>query len=313
MQLLIAMTLQIRRLAISVFLGSLFVTLCMAKPTIQNDTSEVPFTFENGFLIVEAKIKDKIPVQVVLATGAEYSILDMGLMEKYKLNANYASDGPVRGKSTDSTYTFSIVSGVSVGGSKTKDLQMRLGSLTKVSQVAGREVFAALGADFFEGQIVQFDFKKSVIRFLPKSSAVKRKNKNDVSDAGVVLEMPERASNPYKKTFVVPNVGDVTINGKEIRLLLDTGKPTYLVLPSSSAKKVGFTPPSENEAARPVKADSLKLAGYEITNVAITLLAKGSSADQSVSDYGLVAGSGFLRNFLVTFDFQNKLVLLERV
>ena len=167
---------------ISLALLPLLVNLGNAKTTVDNGVTDIPFSFENGLVIVAAKIKGDIPVNVVLSTGIEYSIIDMALLDKYKLQASYASDGPVIGRPTDSTYNFTQVSGVSVGMSKLKDLSMRLGSMAKVNQATGREIFAALGADFFEGQIVQFDFKKRVLRFLAKSPVNAPKDKKEAPD-----------------------------------------------------------------------------------------------------------------------------------
>src|SRR5262245_27009613 len=209
-----------RKTLLSFFLLCLCVPLCAGQTT---DQDGIPFKLEKGLVIVDAKIKGNTPVQVVLSTGAEYSIIDTELMQKYKLQASYAADDMVAGRPTDSTFSFVQVSSVSLQGSKAKDLQMRLGSMKRVSDAAGVEIFGALGADFFNGQIVQFDFKKNLIRFLEKSPT-----KDDAAgdNAPIVLRMGEKANNPFKKTFVLPLVDGVKINGKETKLLFDTGRAT---------------------------------------------------------------------------------------
>jgi hypothetical protein len=187
--------------------------------------------------------------------------------------------------------------------------------MEQLSQIAGREIFAALGADFFEGQIVQFDFKKKVLRFLDKSPVDSKKDKNAVSDTSTsaILRMGEKATNPFMRTFLVPVVRDVTFNGKEAKLLLDTGRATSLAFSSSVAKNVGFTLPVENGAPREDKVSSLQLGKYEMADVPAMVYAKGTSAEKSLSKYGVVAGTIFLQNFITTFDFQNKVVILERI
>jgi hypothetical protein len=50
--------------------------------------------------------------------------------------------------------------------------------MASISNLVGQEIFAALGADFFEGQIIQFDFKNKVIRFMDKLPANLIDNKN---------------------------------------------------------------------------------------------------------------------------------------
>lgn len=296
---------------------TLLISLSMpfgAKPIVIANVSDIPFSFENGLVIVEAKIKGGVPVDVVLATGTEYSIIDGAMLDKYKLPAYYAADGPVTGRN-DSTYSYTKVSSVSVGDSKSKELDMRFGSMAQVSQAAGREIFAALGADFFDGQIVQFDFKKKTLRFLDKSPADAGKDKNTSSAAStsVVLRMAEKVSNPFKRTFAVPIVGDVTFNGQKAKLLLDTGRSTSLAFATSAAKKAGFTLPEEKGEPRADKVASLRLDTYEMVDVLVMIYAKGTGAEQSLSKYGVVAGTKFLQNFIATFDFRNKVVVLEPV
>lgn len=92
---------------------------CRANAPLQPVT-DLPFSLEKGFVIVEATIKRDVTVNVILGTGVEHSIMDPGLLQKYELSAAYTSDGPVMGRPTDSTYSFTMVSGVKVGDSKSK-------------------------------------------------------------------------------------------------------------------------------------------------------------------------------------------------
>jgi len=288
----------------------LFLLLCLFTISAAQtaDEVEVPFKFEKGLMIVDAKIKGDTPVKVVVATGAQYSIIDSTQMEKHKLQAAYAADDVVRGRN-DSTYTFVPVSGVSIQGSKSKNLQMRLGSMERVSEAAGTEIFGALGADVFEGQIVQIDFKKSVMKFLSKGPA---KDAKDASGkALVVLQMDEKESNPFKKTHVVPNVRGAKINGKEIKLLLDTGRVTTIALSAASAKKLGLTAPEENEQPRAEKV-SFEIAGQQIPDLPIAVFPKGTAAERTLGGHEAVVGTVFLKNFVVTLDYKNKTVTMER-
>lgn len=303
----------LRFLLSSILIASLG-TLCSARTGADTGVSEVPFAFENGLVIVEAKIKGNVPVHVVLSTGLEYSLMDDALMDKYKLAGYYAGDGLVRGTNTDRIYFFTKVPGVSVAGSKAKDVSMRYGSMSHINQAAGREIFCALGADFFEGQVVQFDFKKRVVRFLDKSPAKEMKDKSGPAnpDAPVVLRMGEKDPDRFVRTFYVPVVEDVTFNGQKVKLLLDTGRATCLAFSSSAAKKAGLAAPAENDPPREDKVKSLRLGEYELNDVPATLYAKGTNAEKSLGKYGAVAGTVFLQNFVTTFDFRGKVVVLER-
>lgn len=294
-----------RKILISFFISLSLFTICAAQTA---DQAEVPFKFQQGLLIVDAKIKGETAVQMAISTGSQYSIIDSEQMIKHKLQAAYAADDVVRGAPTDSTYTFVPVSSVSMQGSKSRDLQMRVGSMKRVSEAAGAEIFGALGSDFFEGQIVQLDFKKSVIRFLSKSPDTKGATGDN---APIVLRMGEKESNPFKKTFVTPNVTGAKINGKETKLLLDTGRATTIALSANAAKKAGLTAPEENEQPRTDKI-SLDLAGHQIAELPVAIFPKGAAGERSMGGHTAIAGSQLLKDFLVTLDFKGKTVILEK-
>jgi hypothetical protein len=293
-----------RKTLLTFFLLSLFASLCVAQTAAPDG---IPFKFEKGFMIVDAKIKGNTPVQFVISTGSEYSVIDNDQMGKHKLQSSYAADDVVTGRPSDTTYSFVPVSSVSLAGGKSRDLQMRMGSMKRISEATGAEVFGALGADFFAGQIVQFDFKNNVIRFLDKAPA------KDASggDAPIVLRMGEKASNPVRKTYVVPLVDGVKVNGKETKLLFDTGRSMAIALSAASATKAGLTAPEENAPPREDKI-ALDLAAQQIPDVPVAIVAKGPAGERSLNSYPAIAGSSFLREFLVTFDFKNKVVVLQR-
>jgi hypothetical protein len=296
------------RLALLMMLAMQSIAIAQAKPAV----NEVPFSLQNGFVIVEARIKGNVPVHVILATGTEHSITDPFLMKKYDLSAGYSAEGPVTGRN-DKTFSFAIVKDVSIGESKPRNLLMRFGSLSEVSKLVGREIFGTLGADFFKDQAVQFDFKNKMLRFFEKVPPELIDTKNPNFDAGktTVLRMAPKPSNPFQATILVPVVKDVLINGQKANLLIDTGVATSVALSSSTAKKVALAVPDENGPPREDKA-TLRFDSSELTDVPISIFAKGTSADQKLSQHGAVAGSAFLQNFVVTFDYKKSVIVLER-
>ena len=288
----------------------LLATPCLAQSAT---TTEIPFTFHKGLIIVDAKIKDDVPVSVVLATGTEHSITDMGLLKKYDLSASYAGDGQVTGRNDKIVY-FTQVSGVRIGNSKSKDLLLRFGSVAELSKLAGKEIFAALGADFFEGQTMQLDFKNNVVRFLEKtpSELMDSKDPNFKPARATVLRMAPKPTDPFRKTYMVPLVKDVQMNGQKTNLLFDTGIATLLALSSSTGKKAGLNVPAENEPPREEKI-TLRLESNELADMPAMIYAKGTSADQNLSkNGGAVAGSFFLQKFVAIFDYKRGVIVLEQ-
>jgi hypothetical protein len=50
-----------------------------------------------------------------------------------------------------------------------------------------------------------------------------------------------------------------------------------------------------------------------MSDLPVVVYPKGSNAEKSISKYGAVAGSIFLKDFVATFDFRNGLIVLERL
>lgn len=284
--------------------------LCFGVVQASDVMADVPFTIERGFVIVKILIKNDVPVDVMIATGARHSSVDSSLLEKYKLSAGYAGVPPVTGRN-DRIYFFSVVSNLRVGEVTASSLTMRLEALSHLSAEVGREIFGILGSDFFKGRVVEFDFSRKVLRFrdkldLPDSS----KNAADCSGGIGILEM--LMSRDAFGEFTRPIANEVVFEGQKIKTLFDTGSGVVLVTSSSTAKKLGQPAPSEKEPPRKATLQAISLGGCQLNNVPIVIAAKGSAMDRGFDGYGMVVGIGVLQNFVVTFDFRKRIIVLDR-
>jgi predicted aspartyl protease len=297
--------------------GAIFLILfqvpCIAKPAVGDATTEVPFSFEKGFVIVKARIKGNVDVDVVISTGAQYSTVDKEVLDKYKL-FNFRG-APVL--VTDIYFPireFVSVPDLRVGEARTPSLEMGLVSTSAISKLVGREIFGTLGANFFKDRVVQFDFRKKVLRFIdPSSSDVLDTQKVGTVVGGRILLRMIPQEDPIREKSCLPILENVIFNGKESKLLLDTGTVAVVALSSSAAKKLGFTVPPEKSAPRADRIESLSFGAYELKSVPVMIYGKGTGMDQSLGEYGTIAGSLFLQNFIVTFNFRSKTVTLEHV
>ena len=286
------------------FLLFVFIAVpCYAGPRSSDATVEVPFVFEKGYLLVQAKIKNDIPVEMTIATGAEYSIVDTGLLEKYKLPEYYAGEGIVTGHN-DRIFTFTPVSDVRLGAAKTRSLNMRLGSIANISKVVGREIFGALGVDFFKGSAVQIDFGKKVLRFLSEAEAQSVTEKAGANKQTAQLNI---AYNDDSFDHLPVPLVDVTIDGKKIKTLIDTGAVVVVALSQSAAKKLGST--VSPGVSQKTQLQSLIVGGIQLNDVPAVVLAKENAGMLRGSD--AVIGIAVLQNYLITFDFRRNLIVVE--
>ncbi len=281
-----------------------FLTLLIASACLGMDKSdatiEIPFSFEKGYIVVKGKIKKDTPVEMVVATGSEHSRIDIGLLDKYKLPAYYSAEGPVTGFN-DKTFSFSAVPDVTLGEAKSRSLNMRLDSMADVSKALGREIFGVLGVDFFEGSAIQLDFARKLIRFLSKSDA--ESLTNITGDAAVLRFIP--ADDPYKN-LPVPVV-EAIVEGKKVKTLVDSGAIVVVAVSPSTAQKAGLS----SSAGNRVTIHSIQLGKLEVSDVPSLIAGKDAAANRYLKGYPAVIGVGVLQNYLVTFDFRQKLLLIN--
>jgi len=291
---------------------ALVVLLCVpcAAARAADGAGEVPFKFEKGYVIVPGTIKGKEPVEFIVSTGADHSTADISLSQKYDLQGYYTGVPPVTGRN-DRTISFTKVPDIRVGPAGAS-LDMQYGSTAEVSKLVGREIFGTLGYDFFKGRTVQLDFAKKVMRFLDKEAAEALRAKATGAGAAAVFRMDE-SEDMFRRPLALPVVEKVMFNGKPLKVMLDTGVPIVVALTSSTAKKLGLEPPPEKSAPRTDSVGELQLGPLKFSAVPVIIYSKGSGADERLGAGGALAGTAFLQNFVATFDFRGKAVVLEQL
>lgn len=288
----------------SILFFAIFIFLCT-----HSLAAETPFTIEKGYLIIPVKIKKDIHVEMLVATGSDVSLIDFGATEKYKLRVSYTGVGIITGNN-DRTVTFSEVGDVTVGDEKPKSLFMKLGELNSIKKRLGRDIFGVLGADFFKGKTVKFDFKNKVFSFVEQLNEKDQEVSKDTANR-FLYKMTYLKPNIFGSEISLPVSNEVIINGKKIKTLFDTGVVFAISILPSVVKELGLETP-EKETVKVLQINSLKFFDYEIKDIPSILIGKNSSLDQDTKDYGSIIGMAVLQNFSVTFDYKKKLILLER-
>lgn len=269
--------------------------------------SEIPFSLEKGHIIVPAKIQGDMPVEVTLSTGIEHSLINALVLKKYKLRPSYTGEGIITGGNLDRVVYFVAVSDIKVGDAPSRDLNMKLGSqsLDGISHRVGREIFGILGVDFFKGRQVQFDFRRKLIRFLPEPPAKSVQS----ADPSLFVTLPMR---PTDRPIRLPIAENVSFNGKKIKTLFDTGALTVISLTTAAAKQIGVSVPRDKSSSLTNNV-SVELEKMSLGEVPATVHSKGSGFDRDSEGYGAVVGIALLQNFIITFDFKDGAVTLERM
>lgn len=270
---------------------------------------DIPFTIEKGYLIVPAKVRKDISVEMVVNTGLDVSLIDAGGAEKYKFGLpSYTSVGQVTGRN-DKTVVFHPVSDVSLGDEKPISFWMKHSALVTIKQRIGRDIFGVLGADFFKGRSLKLDFKNKTLSFVKQANTKDTPNAK-VAGLPIIYKMSQMRRNIFGQEIIVPVCEDVLINGKKIKTLFDTGSPFPLSILPSGTKELDLEP-AEKEKTKPLQIKSLKLSEFEVKDFSALLFGKDSFPEQYETGFGAVIGLGVMQNFVVTFDFKKSLITLE--
>ena len=289
------------------------VSVVLFGITPQIKASDLPFTIEKGYLLVEGTYKKDQKAEFIVATGLSTSIANIGLAVQNKIRLSYTADGPVTGYN-DKTITFGSIPDVAVGGLPAVSLNMKLSELADVKRKLGRDVFAVLGMDFFKGKLLRIDFAKRVISFLDKPAIA------DYSAASKSTGDPKRQvykMDFYEKKFdgsseiSLPVIDGIMYNKKPVRTLLDTGIASAVNFSSAAGKEIGIAELPVAGSSRSGSV-SITLLDKELENVPFVVFGKEMGFDRSLRDYGAIIGLGILQNFILTIDGKAKYAVLER-
>jgi hypothetical protein len=271
---------------------------------------EIPFTLEKGLIIVSGKAKDGQPIQAAIFTGSIFSFYSKDLQKRFKLQVR-GSYELLGGGRQENSIPFVVMPDLTFADQSPVEVKMQARSFDAIEKLLGHKIDMIVGLDYLDGRIVQFDFKKHVLRFLDRPpfdypSAAKSGANGEVR---LAMRMDEHMRTLFGDQISMPITEEIRLNGTPTRTLFDTGVAYPVSVGPFTAKKNSIgSAPSKEESAK-VQLKSINLAGYEMTDV--PALVKGSW-DDTETRYAAIVGVGVMQNFTVTFDWKNKWIALER-
>jgi len=141
------------------------VALCqIALPVRASAVNGFPFELRDGFLWVEVSMaRASQPLHFLVDTGAGVSVIDQHVAERRGLRGG--QHVTVAGVQAATTGFWPIRVSAKIGDVPLPHNYLAI-DLTTLSRACATPVDGLLGADFFHGKVVQFDFRERVIRIL---------------------------------------------------------------------------------------------------------------------------------------------------
>jgi len=268
---------------------------------------DIPFKVEKGYLLVDGKVKGDLPFEAAVSTGSEYSFYNGASLKKLRLFEKSSSEMP--GTVLHDTALTLVSATLGIGEQKPVEMIMlpRRDAFDAMSRALGRKIDFILGTDYFDGRIVQFDFRSHVIRFLDNPPVDVYKTGTTSSPNGairVVSKMTGTVDSLFGNMLTLPVADDVTVDGTKAPSLLNTG----VIMPVTAQPTV-----AKNAAAAKGSSQTptvtVALGAYQMTGVPVRVDDVKEDYDKT---YTAILGLGLLQNFTITFDWKNKWIIFDK-
>src|ERR1044072_1534511 len=270
---------------------------------------EVPFDFYRNEIILQVKVNGKGPFNMMLDTGTDPSAVDLTTAKDIGLKLHPLGK-PGSGGGTDVNLAYATeMSLVEVAGDTVKNVETLALDLSKESERLGKPLHGGLGHRGVNGRTVQIDYPNHVVRFYSQPLFSKAAN------------TPKRSVLSFRYDDNVL-LDDVFVNGKKVVANLDTGSNgTFNLTPAAVeylgleeefnqapvSTDVGYNGVSQN---RQGKVNNVTVGAISVDAPAVIFFAKGAGSDKK--PWRINIGNAFLKDFVLTIDYRNKLVTLER-
>jgi hypothetical protein len=271
---------------------------------------EIPFKVEKGYLLITGKVGRDMPFEAAVSTGNTYSFYNGASLKRLGLKETSSSELPGLSISKESAVSVVAASQLTIADQKPVEVMMlpRPQAFDAMSQTLGRKIDFVLGVDYFDGRIVQIDFKSHVIRFLSKPP-VEYKSETTTASTGpvrLIFRMTGNIQSIFGRMMTLPVADQITLNGTKVPSLLNTGVVMPVTAGPYVAKKFAA---GGNTSSGRTTIGKVVIGDYEMDDVPAML---SDIRDDNDKLYSAVIGLGLLQNFTITLDFKDKWIVLEK-
>jgi hypothetical protein len=248
-------------------------------------------------LMIAASINDH-PVQALLDSAAEATLIDIEFAKQLKLHSRSTATGSGSG---NAAFEAGMVDGVQLKalGLTLTNQTVAIVDLKDVGRrLLGRRLDVILGREIFDAARLHIDIDGRRIRVL----------KRNLEPAGVRLELVTEHG-----IETLP----VRVEGERVRAAFDLGNGSGVLLGSRLAQRLHLLTDGRPVAAarggglggetsrQTLKLKSLEVAGLEFADLDAAIDANDSATDVNI-------GVEVLRHFLITTDFENHVLWLKK-
>ena len=246
-------------------------------------------------VVVQIHLAGKGPFTSLLDVAVAPSVVDLALARELGLPIDETAPGEVDGQGAGrATFYPAELLDLQIGEHSMRSIEAVAADLTALGAKLGQPLHAILGQSFFEGRVVQFDYEHQRLTLDPTT-------------------VEEGVSFPIEGAADLTPVVPVTLNGREVPVVLDTGSSLTLAIYLDAVEELGLATALDVATPRTLTGARGKLEAYEGV---VGSLALGSlrmervptvflprSANDPTRALGNL-GNGFLQHTVLTLDYR---------
>ncbi|MFL5966391.1 MAG: pepsin/retropepsin-like aspartic protease family protein [Gaiellaceae bacterium] len=259
---------------------------------------DVPFELVENQVVAGFTIGGRGPYVCLLDTAVDPSVVDLALARELGLDVRDDAPGEAAGQGSEPTAFYpSELPDVRLGEFEVGDVEAVAADLSGLGSKLNRPLHAILGQSFFDGHVVQFDYRNRRVRF--NAHSFERGVRADIEGAADLTP-----------------IVTVHVNAATVPVVLDTGSSLTLGIYLESVEKLGLgeafasaTPRASMGARGHIDAyegavHSLALGDVHLSPAAVVFLPR-AHVDPTPRALGNL-GNGFLQHTVLTLDYPRR-------
>jgi len=278
---------------------------------------EIPFSYQNGFVVLKVYLQGFYPLKFIYDTGAETTIItDPRIAEL--LDLRYTRKFEIMGSDMSTPLNTYLIKDVGIsfheGAAPSQDVIVFDRDHFNLEEFVGDNVLGVLGADVFRNYIVTIDYKQEKL-------ILQTKNSFKPSDKYFALPIKLEKGKPHI-------IADLSVGGMDtlstkllmdsgaaITMLLDADEERNLQLPEKTIKGlIGYGIGGEIEGYLG-RIQSLNFYGIEFNNLVTNFRVFDANIDtvkvNQVDRKDGIIGNEVLKNFKCVYDFPNRMLYMK--
>ena len=280
------------------------VAVVSRKGRFVSAETRIRFRLIENQVVVAIHLGGNGPFTSLVDVAVAPSVVDLALARELGLPIDETAPGEAAGQGAGrATFYPSELPDLQIGEHRVGSIEAVAADLTSLGAKLGRPLHAILGQSFFEGRIVQFDYGHQLLKLNPSLVA-----------GGVSVAIEGAAD-------LTPVVA-VTVNGREVPVVLDTGSSLTLGIYLDAVDDLELATALDAATPRTVlgargkveayegEVDSLALGDLRLARVPTVFLPRPvSDPTRALGNLG----NGFLQHTILTLDYRRKRLNIRAV